>query len=36
MRLLGSAVKIVLGHVIRRLDALSAGLKNRVKGLNLR
>ena len=36
MRLSGSVVKIVLDHVTRRPNALSAELKGSVEGLNLR
>jgi hypothetical protein len=36
MRLSGSAAKIVLDHVTRRPNALSAELKGSVGGLNLR
>jgi hypothetical protein len=36
MRFSGSAAKIVLDHVIRRPNALSAELKGSVGGLNLR
>ena len=36
MRLSGSAAKLVLDHVIRRPNALSAELKGSVGGLNLR
>jgi hypothetical protein len=36
MRLSGSAVNIVLDHVIRRPNALSAEMKGSVAGLNLR
>jgi len=32
-RLVGTAGKIIVDYVIRRLNALSAGLKNRLKGL---
>ena len=33
LRLSALVSKIILDYVIRRLDALSAGLKNRLKGL---
>ena len=32
----GTGSKIILDYVTRRLDALSAGLKNRLEGINLR